>query len=115
MTRKHSVSETGYISVFRQGEGETCTVGSFRKLKPQSLETQHFRNRSVFQNVVISNYLEFWMMARVHKPSDSEKEIYLNNLWSITRMTIQFGEGKKQHPELFIQRGWLQEVYLTSF
>jgi hypothetical protein len=36
-TRKHNVSETGYVSVFRWGDQETCSVGSLRKSLPQSL------------------------------------------------------------------------------
>jgi hypothetical protein len=28
------------------------------------------RNRSSFQNIVFSRYLEFWMMDKVNNPSD---------------------------------------------
>jgi hypothetical protein len=30
-TKEHNVSETGYVSVFMWGEGETYSVGSVRK------------------------------------------------------------------------------------
>jgi hypothetical protein len=31
ITRKHNVSETGSVSVFRRGEGDTYCVGSLKK------------------------------------------------------------------------------------
>jgi hypothetical protein len=37
LNRKHSVSETGSVSVLRWGDGDTYSVGSIRKSRPQSM------------------------------------------------------------------------------
>jgi hypothetical protein len=89
--------ETGSVSAFRWEEGDTYSVGSFRKCQPQSLDcwvpdVEWLRlalskgpNRvsvslpslenggsSSFRNVVFSIYLEFRTMNTVQKPNDSE-------------------------------------------
>jgi hypothetical protein len=39
ITRKHNVSETGFIFVFRSVQGDTYTVGSLRKSKTQLMSS----------------------------------------------------------------------------
>jgi hypothetical protein len=64
-TREHSFSETGSVSVSRRGEGDTYSVGSLRKNKHQSLETDPFSETLRF--LVISNSED--------KPSDSDLKV----------------------------------------
>jgi hypothetical protein len=57
ITRKHNVSETGSVSIFRWREGDAYSVGSFRKCNL----------RTTFRNVVFSSYVESLMMDKVLK------------------------------------------------
>jgi hypothetical protein len=59
--KKHNISETGSISIFRWGEGRTYCVGP-----------SEVRNRPNFRNVTFSSYLEFRTMDKLHKPISSE-------------------------------------------
>jgi hypothetical protein len=81
ITRKHDVSETGSVSVFRWGrETPTLLVIQWLRLalskEPNRvcvyLLSHEDGNWSSFRNVVFSSYLEFRTMDEVQKPSDSE-------------------------------------------
>jgi hypothetical protein len=62
-TRKHNVSETGSVSVFRWRKGDTSSV--------ESLPLPQDGSRSIFRTFVFSSYLKFLTMDNVHKLSDS--------------------------------------------
>jgi hypothetical protein len=92
IVRKSNNSETGSVSVFRWG-GDTCSVGSLRKSKPQSMHLVVSKepnrqcmtllspedvNRSSFRNVTVSSCLKFRTPGNVHKSSDSELQLISN-------------------------------------
>jgi hypothetical protein len=73
MRRKHSVSETGSVPIFRGERRETFLALSEGPNRVDvSLLSPQDGNRPSFQNVVFSSYLEFSMMNKVQKSSNSE-------------------------------------------
>jgi hypothetical protein len=52
ITRKHNVSETGYVTVFRLGEGDTCSVGD-------SFPNLEFRTMANSTNPVLLNIVHY--------------------------------------------------------
>jgi hypothetical protein len=66
--RENNVSETGSVSIHRRwgGGGENLTL-----LGPLERANLFGKNRSVSKHCVFL-YLEFWMMGRILKPSNSD-------------------------------------------
>jgi hypothetical protein len=67
--RKHSVSETGSVPIFRWGEGSNRVGVSFPS--PED------GNSSSFRNAVFFRYLKFRTMDKAQKSNDSETYVHL--------------------------------------
>jgi hypothetical protein len=66
-TRKHDVTESGFLSSYERGDGGLYSVGPLRKTDIPHLK----KETSIFRNVAFSRYLEFQKMDKVNKSSQS--------------------------------------------
>jgi hypothetical protein len=74
LLENHNVSEAGWASVFRWGDGDTYQwVRSALSKEPNrvgvSLTSAEDPDRPSFRNIVFSSYLELWAMDKLHKSS----------------------------------------------
>jgi hypothetical protein len=72
-------------------------------------------SRSSFSNILFSSYLEFWMMDKVHNPSDSEMTSSLPYTRDVYSFSIHLTNNRKHQPHPSCPLKWKLSLFNHEF